>query len=404
LFELWNPLHCNAVVERVCFDHLSGTAVAPEILAAMAPWFAERFSGTGAVHAGGVESRVALDTAREQAAKFLNAASPEEIIFTSSGTESLNLAIKGCALANQRRGKKIILSAIEHPAITESVAFLETLGFTATKLGVSSEGKIEPASIAAAIDDQTILVCVHAGHHDLGTIQNLRAIGDIVANRGVALLVDATYAAGWMPLDAQAINASYLAVAPHRFHAPKGVGILYKQRRARLTPLIHGGAQELSWRAGTENLPGIVGVGLACQLAIKNLPARITHASTLQAELWTGLQTAIDELRLNGPLPGHDRLPNSLNFSIAGVEGEGVALSLDMKGIAITAGQACATKASKVPAVLAALGVPEKYGPGTVIVSFDFENTSEQVRRFLDILPQVISRLRALDADDSSAA
>jgi cysteine desulfurase len=382
-------------VQRVCFDHLSGSKLAAEVLAAMTPGLAEKFSGTGAVHAGGVQARNALDKARDQAAKFLNASSPEEIIFTSSGTESLNLAVKGCALANQRRGKNIVLSAIEHPAVTESISLLETLGFTATKVGVSSEGLIDPAKIAEAIDDETILVCVHAGHHDLGTIQNLSRLGEAVADRGIALLVDATYAAGWMPLDAQAINASYLAAAPHRFNGPKGVGILYKQRRARLTPLIHGGAQELGWRAGTENLPGIVGAGAACELSAKNLPQRISYAAALQSRLWSGLQKL--DLRLNGPLPGPNRLPNSLNVSIRNVEGEGVALSLDMKGFAITSGQACATKATKLPQSLAAIGAPEEFGPGTIIVSFDQENTTEEVDRFLNVLPQVVAKLREMN-------
>ena len=365
-------------------------------MAAMTPWFTQKFSGTGAVHAGGVQARNALDKARDQAAKFLNAASSEEIIFTSSGTESLNLAIKGCALANQRRGKKIILSSIEHPAVTESIALLKTLGFSATKMPVSSEGKIDPAKIAEAIDDQTILVCIHAGNHDIATIQNLKAIGDAVSERGVALLVDATYAAGWMPLDAQAINASYLAVAPHRFHGPKGVGILYKQRRARLTPMIHGGAQELGWRAGTENLPGIIGAGFACEVTAKNLSQRVTNAAALQSRLWSELPKI--DLRLNGPLPGPDRLPNSLNVSIRDVEGEGLALSFDMKGFAITSGQACATKATKLPATLGAIGVPEEFGPGTIIISFDEENTLAEVDQFLHVLPQVVGKLRELNS------
>jgi cysteine desulfurase len=271
------------------------------------------------------------------------------------------------------------------------------MGFRGVKVGVSSDGKIDPAAIAGAIDDETILVCVHAGHHDLGTIQDLRAIGELVADRGVALLVDATYAGGWMPLDAQAMNVSYLAVAPHRFHGPKGVGILYKQRRARLTPLIHGGAQELGWRAGTENLPGIVGAGVACELAGKSLEARCAHAQALQEKLWNALQGRVSGIRLNGAALGSGRLPNSLNISFAGVEGEGVALTMDMKGFAITSGQACATKASKIPAVLAAIGTTEEFGPGTVIVSFDDENTEAEVDRFVDVLPQVVERLRTLD-------
>jgi cysteine desulfurase len=383
-------------MQRICFDHLSGTPVEPAVLEAMLPWFSERFGGTGAVHSGGVEARAALDEAREKVARFINASSPEEIIFTSSGTESINLAIKGCAWANQRRGKQIIFSAIEHPAVMQSVEFLEGHGFTARRAGVSREGRIDPNEIAAAITGDTTLVCIHAANHDIGTIQDLRAIGDLVAEQGIALFVDATYAAGWMALDAQAVNASYLAMAPHRFGAPKGVGVLYKQRRARLVPLIHGGAQELGWRAGTENIPGIVGAGVACELASKNLEERANGARALQMQMWMGLQNHVKNIRLNGPEPGALRLPNSLNFSVAGVEGEGLALSLDMKGISITSGQACATKASKVPAALAAIGVPEKFAPGTVIASFGQENTSAEVDKFLEIFAVIVEKLRGM--------
>jgi cysteine desulfurase len=383
-------------VQRICFDHLSGTAVEPAVLDSMLPFFAEKFGGTGALHAGGLEARAALDEAREKVAAFLNAASQEEIIFTSSGTEAINLAVKGCAWANERRGKKILLSAIEHPAVGESVMFLGTAGFSSEHIAVSGEGRINPGAVAAAITDDTILVCVHAGNHDIGVIQDLRAIGEVVAEKGAALMVDATYAAGWMPIDVQSVNASYLAISPHRFGGPKGVGILYKQRRARLTPLIHGGAQELSYRAGTENIPGIVGAGAACEFAQKELAARVAHVAGLQAVMWKGLQSAIKDIRLNGPEPGAGRLPNSLNFSVAGVEGEGLALALDLKSIAITSGQACTTKASKIPATLAAIGVSESYGPGTLIASFNKQNTAGEVDQFLQVFPAVVDRLRAL--------
>ena len=375
-------------MKRFCFDHLSGSPVAPTVMEAMRPWFSERFGGTGAVHSGGVAAREALDDARERVAKFLNAASPEEIIFTSSGTESINLAIKGCALANRKRGQRIIVSAIEHPALLQSTEFLETLGFETVRVDVSSEGQIDPAAIREALTDDTVLICAHAGHHDLGTIQNLAAIADVAAERGIDFFVDATYAAGWMPLDAKAIGASFIAIAPHRFHGPKGVGILYKQRRARMLPLLHGGAQELGWRAGTENIPGIVGAGVACELIASEFPARIAHASALQQRVWDGLKKSVNEIRLNGPEPGPQRLPNSLNVSFAGLEGEGLALALDMKGVEITSGQACATEASKAP-------------PGTVIVSFDSENTVDEIDRFLETVPKLVERLRSMENTNS---
>jgi cysteine desulfurase len=383
-------------MQRVCFDHFSGTPMEPAVLEAMQPWFSEHFGGTGAVHSGGVEARAAIDEAREKVARFINAASPEEIIFTSSGTEAINLAIKGCAFADRKRGNDVVFSAIEHPAVTQSIEWLETQGFNGICGSADREGRIIAGEIASFKQDHVILVCAHASNHDIGTIQDLRRIGDAAEELGAGFFVDATYAAGWMPIDVQGINAGYLAMAPHRFGGPKGVGILFKQRRARLAPMIHGGAQELGWRAGTENISGIIGAGVACELAMKEMAARVDHVGKLQARMWEGISARVKNVRLNGPVPGAKRLPNSLNFSVAGVEGEGLALSLDMKGFAITSGQACATKANKVPATLAAIHVPEDYAVGTVILSFGKENTVEEVDRFLEVFPGVVEKLRAL--------
>jgi cysteine desulfurase len=383
-------------MRRVCFDHLSGTPAEPAVVEAMRPWFSEKFGGTGALHSGGVEARAALDDAREKVARFINAASPEEIIFTSSGTEAINLAIKGCALADRKRGNNIVFSAIDHPAVTETIAHLQTEGFNSLRIGVSSDGLIDATQIAAFTNEKVILVCAHAGNHDVGTIQDLPGIAEAADKLGAAFFVDATYAASWTPIDVQALNASYLAIAPHRFGGPKGVGILYKQRRARLSPMIHGGAQELGWRAGTENIPGIIGAGVACELAMKEMASRVSHVGKLQAQMWDGISSLVNDVRLNGPLPGPKRLPNSLNSSLKGAEGEGLALALDMKGFAVTSGQACTTKAAKTPATLAAMGVPDDYGPGTIIVSFGKENTADEVRRFLEVFPAIVEKIRAL--------
>lgn len=361
----------------------------------MRPWLTEHFSGAGAFHSGGVNARRALDQAREQSAAFVKAA-PEEIIFTSSGTEAINLAIKGCALANQRRGKHIILSAIEHPAIAESVAFLQTLGFEATTIPVSSEGFIDPTAIKDSLRDDTILVCAHAANHDLATIQNLSAIGEIVADHGADLLIDATYAGGWLELDVQKFAASYLAISPLRFNGPKGSGILYKSRRAQLAPQIHGGIQETGWRAGGENIPAIIGAGLACELASLEMPTRITAVRPIQQHLWTQIQSTIKDVRLNGPAPGDRRLPNSLNISIADLEGEGLALNLDLKGFQIGAGAACLSKSSEVPATLAAIGLEPRFALGTIILSFSPENTRAEADRFIEALRAAVARLREL--------
>src|SRR4051812_45278362 len=190
-------------MERVCFDHGSGTPVEPTVFETMRPWFSEKFGGTGAVHAGGVEAREAIDEAREKVARFVNAASPEEIIFTSSGTEAINLAIKGCALADRKRGNGIVFSAIDHPAVTQSIDFLETQGFRGISVGATDDGFILPEKVSAAPNGEVILVCAHAGNHDIGTIQDLRGISEAADKLGAAFFLDATYAAGWMPIDVQ---------------------------------------------------------------------------------------------------------------------------------------------------------------------------------------------------------
>jgi cysteine desulfurase len=379
-------------MERVCFDHLSGTPLDARVFEAMRPWLTEKFAGAGAVHSGGVAARRALERAREQAASLIGA-TPEEIIFTSSGTEASNLAVKGCALANQRLGKHIVLSAIEHPAVSESVEFLRTLGFESTVAGVDREGFIDLEKLKTSLRDDATLACVHAANHDLGTIQNVQAIGELVGERGIALFVDATFAGGWIEIDATKLGASCVALAPHRFGGPKGVGILYKNRRARVAPMIHGGSQENGLRAGTENIAGIVGAGAACEIARDEGSAWIEKVRPLRARLLEGVSRVTD-VRVNGSQS--KGIANLLNISVAGLEGEGLALHLDLKGFAITAGAACVTKASKIPASLAAIGVEPRFALGTIILSLGPENIAAEVNRFLEAFPGAVERLREM--------
>lgn len=381
---------------RVYLDHQSSTPVLPEVWEAMRPFLRERFGAAAGLHQEGHAAREALGKAREQFAGLLGAEGAENILFTGGATEAVNLAVKGTAWANQKRGNHIILSAIEHPAVANSVGFLEGHGFTATRVEVDGEGRIDPKAIAEALREETILICIHHANHDLGTIQPVAAVGEIAAERGIPLFVDATASAGWLPVNAREMKAALVAVAPHRFYGPKGVGVLYRNRRARLTSLVHGGDQEEGRRAGTENVPGIAGAGVAAEMAGRELESRAAHTRRLQAPCWEGLAKEVPYIRLNGPAPGAGRMPNNLNVSIEFIEGEGLALALDVKGFAIASGAACVTKSLRVPPALKAIGLDEALAKGNVLVSFGKENTGEEIERFVETAAKTIALLREM--------
>lgn len=381
----------------IYLDHQSATPLRPEVLAAMQPFLAgPDFGNPAALHQHGLRVRDALDRAREQVAAFVGAASAEEILFTSDGTESNNLAVKGVAWASQRRGNHLVTSAIEHPSILESVGFLEQQGFVATRVPVNRDGLIDPDGFAAALTDQTVIGCVHLANHDVGAIQPVAQISERAGARGVPLLVDAEAAAGWLPLKVRALGASLLSFSPHRLGGPKGVGVLYRHRRARLTSLIHGGNQEGGWRAGIEPVAGIVGAGVACELAGRELDRRAERASRLQRRLWDGLRERVPYVRLNGPEPGPHRVSASLNVSFEFVEGEGLMLMLDTQGIAVASGTTCVSKALKVSPVLQAMGVDHALAQGSVLFSFGEASTEAEVERLLEVLPKTVTKLRGL--------
>jgi cysteine desulfurase len=379
---------------RVYLDHQSATPLLPEVFEAMRPWLVEEFGNPSSLHSAGLRAREAVGAARGKMALFLGAKSAEEIIFTGNGTEAVNLAIKGAAFANERRGKHIVLSAAEHPAVDGSVAWLENLGFTATRVPVDGEGRIDPATVKEAIRADTILVCAHHANHDVGTIQQLRKLGEICFERGVTFFVDAVASAGWAEILVQQWNASLLALSPSRFYGPKGVGVLYRNRRARLNPIIHGGAQEDGRRAGTENVPAIVGAGVAAEIAARELSQTISHTAALQRKLWGEIQQRIGNVRLNGPVLGNERITTNLNLSFASIEGEGLALALDLKGVQVAAGAACVTKQMRIPPILQAIGLSEDWAKGTIIASIGRENTEAEIDFAVEKIAQVVSHLR----------
>lgn len=362
----------------------------------MRPFFTTEFGNPASLHQRGLAAREALAQARQQVATAIHAEFPEDIIFTSGGTEAANLAIKGVAYANQRRGNHIVVSQIEHPSVLNSVEFLEKQGFTCTRVPVNAQGWVDPEAIRAALTDKTILICVHHANHDIGTVEPIAEIGKIAAEKGVPLFVDAVASGGWLPIDVQALGASLLSLSPHRFYGPKGVGILYRSRRARLLGIQHGGVQENGRRAGTENMPGIVGAGLACEIAVRDLSARVAHVTPLQKKLWEGLRKNVPYLCLNGPEPGPGRLPNNLNISTEFIEGEGQLLRCDMHGIAVASGSSCVSKSLKVSHVLTAIGLDQALAQGNLILSLGKDSTGDEVDYMIETFPKIVSVLREM--------
>jgi cysteine desulfurase len=381
---------------RVYLDHQAATPALPDVLEAMRPYFADRFGNPSSLQQEAHLARAALDRARAQMAAFLNAEDPENIIFTSTGTESVNLAIKGAFFANQKRGRHVITSAIDHPAVTRSITFLESLGCICTKIPVDEQGRVDPQALQSSLRDDTILVCLHQANHDIGAIQPLEQIGALLAERGILFFVDAIASAGWMSVDVQKWNASLVAISPHRFYGPKGVGVLYRNRRARLSSLIHGGDQEDGRRAGTENIPAIVGGGVAAEIATREWQARAAHVRKLQELLWTNLQREIQFLKLNGPPLGAARHPGNLNLSVEFVEGEALALTLDMRGVALASGSACVTKNLQIPPVLAAIGLDESLAKGNVLITLGKDNTVAEVDYLVNTFARTVSSLREM--------
>src|SRR3989475_5303644 len=283
-------------MRRVFLDHQATTPVLPQVFEAMRPFFSEACGSPSSLHQLGLRARDALARARAQVAALINAESPDEIVFTSGGTESANLAVKGTAYANQRRGDHIIINEIEHPSVINSVEFLEKHGFKCTRVKVDPEGFVDPAEVRAALTEKTILICVHHVNHDIGTIEPIREIGGLSMEKGIPLFVDAAASGGWLPIDVQAMGVKLLSLAPHRFYGPKGVGGLYRNRRARLASLLHGGGQEGRLRPGTENVPAIVGAGVAAGMAARGLPERVARPHGPQPEVWGGMKSGVEKL------------------------------------------------------------------------------------------------------------
>jgi cysteine desulfurase len=383
-------------MQRIYLDHQSTTPLHAQALEAMQPFLKDVVGVPAAFHQAGLETRDAMEQARNEVASLIHAPSPESILFTSGGTESVNLAIKGAAWANRKRGRHIVLTEIEHPALGSAVKFLEEQGFTSTRVGVDHEGRVDPEAVREAITDETILLCVHHTNHDIGTVQPVEALGILAAEHGLRLFVDATASGGWLPLDVESLNASLVALSPHRFFGPSGVGILYRHRHTPLSPLLHGGQQEHGLRAGTENVAAIVGAGVAARLAHESVTARAKTTRRYQQQLWKGLQSRVGPLRLNGPELGDHRHPSNLNVSIEFIEGEGLVLALDFKGVAFHSGPACLTGSFQSSPVLDAIGLSPALAKSGILLSPGPDNTVEEIDSALDRIVAGVEKLRSM--------
>ncbi|MBI2861239.1 MAG: IscS subfamily cysteine desulfurase [Chloroflexi bacterium] len=380
----------------VYLDHAATTPVHPDVLAAMMPFFAERFGNASSVYLLAQESKHALDKARQTVAEVLGCA-PQEIVFTGSGSESDNLAIKGVAFARRHLGNHIITSTIEHHAVLYTCQYLERYhGFRVTYVPVDGYGQIDLRELERAITPQTILITVMLGNNEVGTIQPLAEIAAMIRGRGIMLHTDAVQAANSLSLQVDKLGVDLLSLSAHKFYGPKGVGLLYIREGTEMHPLVHGGGQERDRRAGTENVAGIVGLATALHLAAKRRAAYVAHTSRLRQRLTDGMLARIDRVRPTGHPT--ERLPHIASFCFEGTDGESILLNLDLEGIGASSGSACTSGSLEPSHVLVAMGLPLEVAKGSVRFSFGMDNTEEEIDRVLEVLPGVIHRLRALSA------
>jgi len=373
-------------------DNAATTAVSPAVLEKMLPYFTECYGNASSIHGTGRDARRALEESRRKVAGVLNC-KPQEIYFTSGGTESDNWAIKGTAFANRKKGNHIITSAIEHHAVLHTCQWLEKQGFTVTYVPVDEYGQVNPQDVKAAITDQTILISIMAANNEIGTLQPIREIARIAHAHKIPFHTDAVQAIGAIPVDVQEIGCDMLSLSAHKFHGPKGVGALYIRQGTRVDTFMHGGAQERGKRATTENLAGIVGLAEALTLAVDHLEEKSARIAALRDQLIDGL-TAIPHVRLNGHRT--NRLPNNCNVSIRFVEGEALLLRLDLAGIAASSGSACTSGSLDPSHVLLAIGLPHEIAHGSLRFSLSDNTTQEEVDYVLKTLPDIVTTLRSM--------
>jgi len=380
--------------DTIYLDHAATTPVRPEVVEAMLPYFGAQYGNPSSIYSLGRDARQALDRSRDVVAGVLGCR-PAEVLFTSGGSESDNLAIKGVAFALRERGNHIITTQIEHHAVLHTCEWLERyFGFEVTYLPVDATGLVDPAAVAAALTDRTVLVSVMLANNEVGTIQPLRAIADVLRPRRILLHTDAVQGGGALALDVNALGVDLLSLSGHKFYAPKGVGILYVRQGTPLLPQLQGGGQERSRRAGTENVPYIVGLATALRLAAEELPSSTARLTALRDRLIAGVLERIPGAHLTGHPT--ERLPNNASFAFEGVEGESLLLNLDQQGICASTGSACTSGSLEASHVLKAMGLPIALAQGSLRLSLGKSNDEDQIDRTLEALPGAVERLRSV--------
>jgi len=379
-------------MKKIYLDHAATTPVDTEVFEAMKPYFLEKFGNASSLHSLGREARDALEKSRKQIADFIGAR-PNEIIFTGVGTEADNLAIEGVAWANQGKGKHIITSKIEHPAVRKICKFLEAHGFKVTWLDVDSEGLVNPKDVEKAITKETILVSIMHVNNEIGAIQEIEEIGKICRKNKVYFHTDAVQSFGKLPIDVKKMNIDLLSASGHKIYGPKGVGFLFVRQDVKIVPLLQGGGHETGLRSGTENVPGIVGMAKATELCKMRMKSETERQKKMQKKI-------IDELlkmpgtRLNGPK--EKRIYNNVNISFGGVEGEALLLRLDEKGICVSTGSACSSKSLEPSYVLSAIGLKPEQAHGSLRLTLGKDNTEEDIDYVFKTIKEIVNSLRKI--------
>ncbi|MCK4965052.1 MAG: cysteine desulfurase NifS, partial [Dehalococcoidia bacterium] len=369
-------------MRRIYLDYAATTPTHPEVVEAMLPYLSDIFGNPSSIHSFGQEAKAVVEESRDKIAALVGARS-EEIVFTSGGTEADNFAIKGIAYANEGKGNHIITTTIEHHAVMETCKFLQKRGFEVTYLPVDSYGLVDPQDVKKAITDKTILISVMHANNEVGTIEPIAEIGEIAREAGIYFHTDAVQAVGHIPVKVDELGVDMLAMSAHKLYGPKGVGALYIRKGTKLISFMHGGEQERRRRAGTENVPAIVGLGKASEIAQREMDAEAKRLISLRDKLIEGLMERIEHSHLND-LPTR-RLPNNINVSIEFVEGESMLLNLDLEGIAASTGSACSSSSLEPSYVLLAMGLSHELAHGSLRFSLGRETTEEDIARVLEV-------------------
>jgi len=380
-------------MKRVYLDNVATTSILPEVLEEMLPYLKDAYGNPQSLHEWGDAAREALDDARSKVAALIGA-QPEEIIFTGSGTEANNFAIKGLAQARESQGKHVVISAIEHYSVLHTAKTLEKWGFEVTHLPVDKYGLVDPEEAAKSVREDTVLVSVMHANSEVGTIQPIAEIAKVVKKTGALFHTDAVATAGTIPVNVKELGVDALSLAPNQFYGPKGVGALWLKKGVRVIPFLDGGVQEGGRRAGTENVPAIVGMGKAAELATEEMESRMVHLSAIRDKLIGELPSRIDHAILTGHPT--QRLPGNASFCIEFIEGESMLMLLSHQGIAVSSGSACTSRALKASHVLTAMGLPPEIAQGSLLFSLGLENTEDDINYVVTELPPIVDRLRQM--------